>query len=229
MQASLFKTGSSRMDAPRKRYAIRPDYRHRETASGFDDRGNQQEFQKSVYQFCCHYALHRGYRRIADFGCGSGFKLMSYLGGFDTTGFELEPSLSCVKECYPDRKWCAADLETIDFSEFDLVVVADVIEHLADPDDLMSALARGRPASIVFSTPAREILIEQNRSAPCGPPRNPSHFREWTTREFAEYVGTFFEISGHVVINPAQATQLVLVDPEKSRKDGGADNWLLYG
>ena len=43
--------------------------------------------------------------KVIDIGCGTGFKLIKYLGEFDTIGYETEPSIDFLKKTYPNRKW----------------------------------------------------------------------------------------------------------------------------
>ena len=65
-----------------------------------------------------------------------------------------------------------------------LVVCSDVVEHVLDPRPLLALvrglLAAGSPGA-VFSTPAREF--RSGYETP-GPPRNPSHVREWAGDDF---------------------------------------------
>jgi hypothetical protein len=191
---------------------IHPDYVQRENPYHFDDRELRDEWQDGVYRYARDVAYKFGYT-ILDFGCGSGFKLMKYFSAFNTIGYELEPSLSFLKEKYPDRLWEFASTD----GHFvgDLLICADVIEHIVDPLPLLEKIKRGPLNTMIFSTPSLEILSERGLSPRLGPPDNESHIREWTTLEFYSFMSVHFNVLDHQVVSCAQGTQLILAELKK--------------
>ena len=78
---------------------------------------------------------------------------------------------------------------------YDLVICADVIEHLVDPDELLGFIERCQPKVIVLSTPDRNKMRPDTRG---GPPSNFCHVREWAWDEFFYYIGDHFKILEHI-------------------------------
>lgn len=171
------------------RYCIKDGYVEN-TEGGECDVTNQiddntaDSMQKEVYLKALEFP-----GTVLDIGTGCGYKLIKYFGDRETLGTEIEPNYEFLLKQYPDRKW-----EYSDFSKpryFDLVICADVVEHLKDPDELMKFIADIEPNNFVISTPARELLPEWCRRED-GPPLNHRHFREWTTDEFLLYIKKWF-------------------------------------
>ena len=116
---------------------------------------------------------------------------------------EVEPTLTWLRETYPGELWVSdAELE----STFDLVICADVIEHVKDPERLLDRLEELCGRCLILSTPARDLVpYVKNR---LGPPLNPYHYREWSRFEFAEFVARKFDIRMQLVVG--NATQVLL-------------------
>ena len=195
------------------RYAIVPGYRHRPDPIYFDDTGFTDEWQREVYQFAADLMAAESLKTVYDVGCGSGFKLVKYLGGYDTTGFDVEPTVTFLRRKYPDRKWAECNFHDRSLAPADLVVCGDVIEHVADPDELLDFLERIASARIVISTPDRALLYPKSSPLYYGPPQNPHHLREWNFSEFNRYIARRFSVVHHLVTNRVQATQMILCVP----------------
>lgn len=191
-------------------YEIAPGYRHRDHTSYFDDTQLTVLWQREVYESA--QALMREHRlaTVLDVGCGSGFKLVHILGEFETTGVDLAPTIEHVRRHYPDRNWVDGSFENIELPKADLVICADVLEHVADPDALMHFIVRHTRHWVVLSTPDRDLLYPRQAGAWFGPPDNPAHVREWRMGEFSCYVGRFLEIDRHEISNREQATQMII-------------------
>jgi 2-polyprenyl-3-methyl-5-hydroxy-6-metoxy-1,4-benzoquinol methylase len=186
-------------------HSIRPGYFHRTKVDVFIDASNTDEWQKEVYQYSKQVLLKHGYSKVIDFGCGSGFKLMQNFANFDTLGIELEKAVGVLKTKYPDRKWEVYD----DSKQYrcDVLIMSDVIEHIEDPTALLKNIEALIDFKVmIISTPARNIL---RASLPYGPPRNVSHFREWTLNEFHIFISRFFDVKHQFVSNKKQATQVI--------------------
>jgi len=192
-----------------KRYQICWPYRSRSDYHHHDDMDLTDEWQKEVYLHGQHTMRQQGYRSVLDLGCGSGYKLIHELGEFETTGLELECNLARLRTRYPDRNWQLSDLGRPPHQHFDLVICADVIEHLVDPDTLLDSLLAIDFHRLIISTPDRSLLHRPWNRRYWGPPRNRAHQREWTFREFSRYISPTVEILDHRISNPQQATQMI--------------------
>lgn len=186
-------------------YYIREDYRPRLDNEAFDDTPNTDLWQNDVYQLAHELATAYGFRTVLDIGCGSGFKLMKYFRDFTTCGVEVEPTLSWLKEQYPDRLWMTLGEVSL---AYDMVICSDVIEHVADPDALLESIKRARPKRIVISTPDRLML----KCDQMGPPNNLSHVREWSFTEFSLYLYDHFDVITHYICNEEQCTQVAVCE-----------------
>lgn len=192
----------------RERQGVSNEYRHQPNPVAYDDREQKDNWQRQVYENAARIARAKKIRSVVDFGCGSGFKLLKYLSDFETVGVEIDPALSYLRSQYPDRMWRDGAFFTPDTFNADLVICSDVLEHLLEPDRLLSALASSKGGFFVFSTPALELLADRGASPRLGPPANPTHVYEWTTTEFRELIGEHLTILAHGIVNLKQATQM---------------------
>lgn len=152
----------------------------------------KQLYQYEVYNLAAHLALSTESKRILDVGCGSGEKLVILADqGFDTIGVDFGPNIMKCKDIYPKLKWMEWDLSKPDEIQISLddisdsiVITADVIEHLLQPEYLVTLLKRGTTA-VVLSTVDRDVHSELSKY---GPPSNPTHIREWTLWELTSFL-----------------------------------------
>jgi SAM-dependent methyltransferase len=186
-------------------------YRHRESVSYCDATGSAEEWQREVYQFAREVFDLHGLGTVCDIGCGSGHKLLQHFGHASTVGVDVPATCAVLRKRWPARSWL--DSFTVPPVSVDLVIAADVIEHLQDPDELLGYIQKLHPKWIVVSTPDRNLLREGTHD---GPPHEPTHVREWSYAEFRAYIGSRFEIEAHFITWPAQATQCVLCRPRES-------------
>jgi SAM-dependent methyltransferase len=145
-------------------------------------------YRDPVYRF----AAKRAHRNaiVLDVGCGIGNNLARRVAGRVTRclGIDELAAITVARAEFPDQDWVAADLRSnalwsgLGALEPDLVICADVIEHIDDPVVLLARLhgVLTRSTSLVLSTPDRDRI--KNQPA-LGPPRDPHHIREWTYRE----------------------------------------------
>jgi 2-polyprenyl-3-methyl-5-hydroxy-6-metoxy-1,4-benzoquinol methylase len=197
------------LDEPRSKqvqYGIKQGYRHRLDNAFYDDTPNKDEFQRQVYETAAALAKEIGASQVADVGCGSGFKLIKNFPDTPTIGFDLEPTVSFLRGSYPERRW-----EICNFNDnvkpVDLVICSDVIEHIPDPDSLMNFLAKMVRKRLVLSTPERRMVYGWSHS---GPPANPAHCREWTTKELRSYASRWFVVERTEISSREQATQVLI-------------------
>lgn len=184
-------------------YIIRQDNRHDIELIATD------EYQAEVYSKVNEFMQTFGLRNVLDIGCGSGYKLINYLGKYETYGMETEPCYSFLKEKYPDRNWILSGVEEESFannidverSNIDMVIAVDVIEHIKDPDVLIQYVKSLKSKYILFSTPCRHQISNLQRfinrgylRGINGPPVNDTHVREWTFSEFILYLSKNFKV-----------------------------------
>ena len=183
-------------------YCIKPGYMIRAENDFDNEIGRTDECQNEVYAKAKVLVDEHGFDSVLDIGTGSGFKLMKFFRDKLTLGIDLEPTIEWVKQEHPERNWATISLECEHPPiGYDLVIAADVIEHLLDPDQLLNFIARCKPKLAIISTPNRDNL--QGMFAD-GPPKNLCHVREWTAPEFREYLSQWFEILEHWIPEPNQ-------------------------
>lgn len=188
-------------------YFIKAGYKSRTEYVHYDDLEEEDQWQLEVYLRAYGLMKRNEWKTVADIGCGSAYKLIKYLGEFETVGYELPANVEKLMERYPERDWRISDLTKKEDIKADLIICSDVIEHLVDPDALMRYLAKQNFELLILSTPERDICRGANDF---GPPQNPAHQREWNFDEFRRYVSRFFQIKEHVITNNEQGTQMVI-------------------
>lgn len=171
-------------------YCIKENYQHREIPDFDDERGKTDECQDEVYQYAARLP---DVASVLDVGCGGGFKLLKYFGDKKTLGIDLPATVEWLRTTYPDRLWLASG-ETFPVLRPDLIVCADVIEHLGNPNALLTFIGDCQPKWIVLSTPDRDLMQGMFQD---GPPKNLCHCREWNGPEFRAYIERHFEVLEH--------------------------------
>lgn len=159
------------------------------------------EAQGEVYQEAYNIALECDAKIIGDIGCGSAYKLLKYFSSYKTIGFEIEPNFNYLISQYPKKTWLYGDFDrSVELPFFNVIICADVIEHLLDPDQILNWIQSLNFDYLVISTPDRDKLpLYQKPSTQSqkGPPVNPHHIREWSFAEFETYISQFFKIKKH--------------------------------
>lgn len=199
------------------KYAIKPGYTHRIRNVAVNKSGSTDEWQREVYQDASKEARRLQADVVFDVGCGSGYKLVHSFPDTKTVGFELPRTVQFLRETYPNRDWRVSNLATTVAESADVVIAADVIEHMPDPDQLMGFLSRLQFRTLFLSTPERILVYGWDHS---GPPANYAHCREWTMAEFDSYVNRWFDIEHHYISNAAQGTQVAVCKPRASSQSG---------
>lgn len=187
-----------------KNYFLSDNYTHRLNNAFFDDTPFTDEWQKEVYTFARQVADNHGIKSIADIGTGSGFKLLNNFKEFDTLGMDLPSTVEWLKQQYPDRAW-SDKFEPV--TGYDMIISADVIEHLPDPDVLLDLIIQSNPKLIVLSTPDRDLRAIEDRF---GPPTNIHHVREWNMPEFNSYISSKLNVLAQFISHKEQCTQVIL-------------------
>ena len=192
---------------PEKLYDIKAGYQHAKSVEIFDDRLNTDQWQNAVYETANSILLEIKGESVIDVGCGSAFKLIRLFGNLNTTGIEIADTYQWLLKTHPTKKW-------IDFAEAkpsqlqaDLVICADVIEHVSNPDDLMNFLQEIYCRRLVISTPERN-RVRGNKDF--GPPENSTHYREWDQVEFYNYVSKWFTVLQQFISADKSASQILI-------------------
>jgi SAM-dependent methyltransferase len=197
----------NRFIQPASYYGIKPGYHHARHSLPFDDTGNKDEWQDSVYQYALELFRKNQFNSVIDLGCGSGFKLLKYFSEFVTTGIEVRQTSAWLRSTYPDRNWIDTEDMIPRKLQTDMVICADVIEHLSNPDQLLDAIRSIPCRLILISSPARELVAGPFTY---GPPLNPSHFREWNGQEFHYYLSGWFDLQEQCIFNDRSPTQVIV-------------------
>ena len=191
-----FKKKNMKLD---KNYCIRDDYQIRNYTKFLDTSTRTDEFQNDVYSFAKKIALNDDVKTVADVGCGSAYKLFKFFKNYDIIGYELETTVSMLKKRYPKNKWVVSDFNKVP-QESDLVICADVIEHVMNPDELIFYIKKMNFKHLIISTPDRDLMHNKLGRPYLGPPNNKHHVREWSFKEFEKYISQFFSIKEHFKI-----------------------------
>lgn len=188
-------------------FFINPDYICRLHNQYYDDTNSRDEWQREVYLYAKKIFDENKFSSILDIGCGSAYKLIEYFADYETLGMDLPQTVNWLKEKYPTRVW-SDKFEPI--INYDMIIAADVIEHIPNPNILLDLIENCNAKMIIFSTPDRNLLDNDK-----GPPHNLAHVREWSMSEFYAYIGSRFSILDHFISNRKQATQVILAKNKK--------------
>ena len=150
-------------------------------------------YQYHVYQFVISLIKKYDLKTIADVGCGPATKLQyihEAAPHISITGIDQDHPIQYCKANYDFGRWIVDDFENpgsvLANEKFDLVVCADVIEHLQDPDKLLTYIKNlsHHTTWIVLSTPERDFT----RGAHANTCPQKQHIREWNMAELKAYV-----------------------------------------
>ena len=151
------------------------------------------QYQLAVYEMTRRLADHLGASSIADIGCGTGMKLASLFAERAIFGVDSPDAVSVARRMVPRGTFVGVDLESpLDLAALlpgctrELVICADVIEHLARPDHLLASIHS------FCTTETRFVLSSPDRMRLAGPrarrPSVPDHVREWSADELRRFV-----------------------------------------
>jgi len=158
-----------------------------------------RSYQAGVYDLALSLLPNAPDACLIDVGCGPGAKL-SRIGRkrprARIVGIDRASTVEYCRGRHDFGEWIAADLNepaTASDLRGDIVVCADVIEHIQNPDRLLRFLRQvTKPQGrIVISTPERDLM----HGTGCLNSPNPEHVHEWTHAEFVALVRSLnFEV-----------------------------------
>lgn len=179
---------------------------------------------REMYEFIKNYCMenimkHPQYPKfiwkpkIVDVGCGCGVgsNVLSQEADFVWGIDKNEHSIKFAKECFTRVKnnyyysgqitFDVIDvlMDTREFSQFDVVVAIEVIEHINDYKSFLKMLTRfdrrGKDGRSVGQNPTEYFISTPNRNnkrVGDHGPKNKFHVREWTSNEFYNVLNDFF-------------------------------------
>lgn len=159
------------------------------------------------------FALKINNLSCIDFGCGSGRKLVDIVEPMchRIVGVDKESRIGTCKRRYYDSKveWIVANLENnFKTSEtFDLVICADVLEHLIHPEILVHTIVKHLKPSgrAVISTPDVDTVMEHNKQELQKQiMQHPDHKQFWNAERFI----TFLEANGLQVVEVKREVEI---------------------
>lgn len=144
-------------------------------------------------------AVPRG--NALEVGCGEGViteKLAQRWAR--VVGLDLpDPGLRAEWRDRPGPTYLHADAQRLPFADgqFDVVVAAEVLEHLPDPERGLAEMARVASGSLVLSVPREPIFRSCNLLAgkyvrDLG--NSPGHLNHWSSRSFVRFVSTVAQV-----------------------------------
>ena len=177
------------------------------------------QFQDEVYQAARKLCVENKYKTVLDIGCGSAYKLIKYFRDKKFVGLDLEPNLSFIKDKYPLYDFRKSDFNSPPEEPFDLIICSDVVEHVLDPDELLAFIGNINFKHLVISTPDRDVIQALQKSFGWdvkvnGPPHNTMHVREWSFREFGNYISQHFNIEKHFMTPMQKECQVIIATPK---------------
>lgn len=172
------------------KYCLEDGYVSRPYCYFNDPKDGRYGCQYEVYNYAKSLMLLNNWNTVLDIGCGSGEKLIKMFDKYKTVGTDVQETLNFLKNKYPNNRWELSDFSNPLTEEFDLVICADVIEHIEEPEILIEYLLKLNTKAYVISTPDGDWI----NTAKFGPPINVCHVREWTKPQFKQYMGKYFNI-----------------------------------
>lgn len=151
-------------------------------------------YQYEVYKEAKKLFSINNANRFLDLGCGPPAKLSHFFK--NCSGYFCladQPSVSpLAKKIFPNADFVPVDLnlknEKLNDGNFDIILCADVIEHLSRPDNLLETIRANLSPSglVILSTPDRDIRSGEENLCP----NNPQHVREWNKKELHKFLNS---------------------------------------
>ncbi len=183
------------------RYFIKAGYRPNAAAATYDAPADAAywneariaaaaDYQYDAYRLAAGIVSLHSLGALLDVGCGPPRKLAELMpSGLRIHLIDQPSTRPIATRLLPEATFTDADLEniTLDLGEsFGLIVCADVIEHLLDPDPCLAFMRRHLTPGglLLLTTPERDVL----RGPTCDHCPHPMHVREWNRSEFRAFL-----------------------------------------
>lgn len=110
-------------------------------------------------------------KRVVDVGCGSGYgSLLLSWAAASVIGIDLDPTaIAHARQHFPAVDYREAAAEDALGEDVDLAVCFEVLEHVADPDAVLRAIAGQSP----------RLLLSMPNPLVTGSHLNPHHLNDW--------------------------------------------------
>lgn len=191
------------MNNDSKRYSIKAGYRENPVQATYDPSEDPAywnegrlisaaSYQYDVYLTAARLARERHSKTLLDVGSGPPVKLGKLMpAGIEISLVDQPNTARHAADLLPNAQFFSANLENALPSigrMFDLILCADVIEHLVDPEPCLDFMRRhlAPQGLLLISTPERDSL----RGKTCMHSPHPMHVREWSFDEFAHFLGS---------------------------------------
>ncbi len=150
-----------------------------------------KEFQLAIYTEAMEIVKAKGPKcSVVDIGCGDGAKLHRYIEPFCSliTGWDIPEMVKLCKEDYPNQQWLECDLEKYQCVSVsaDVVICADVIEHIKNIDNVFNHIisSMNKDGVCVLSTPNIDTVTDEVK-------QNEKHCNAWNRKSFCEVIESY--------------------------------------
>ncbi len=143
-------------------------------------------------------------RSILSVGCGEGYlaHFVSELSpGINVWAVDIDAGIIAqARAMFPTVNFLVADICALPWKDdsFDLVIAAEVLEHLRHPDNALAELARVTRQHLLASVPNEPLWRFLNclRGSYIGALGNtPGHVQHWNAANFKDFIGTQFTVA----------------------------------
>ena len=222
-------------------YFIKPGYEPSQHTESYDPEASraywtEERIHRSrIYQYHVYTACRRLIRThhcnsFLEVGSGPGIKAAELLAPeLKHVTLVDQPSVEpLVSNNLPNAVFASVNLELSDLDlgrQFDVVLCADVVEHLVDPDPCVRLIKRhlGPAGYAVISTPERDIL----HGPDCNHSPHHAHIREWNQAEFAAWLTSHgLKIVQHTLLPQARLGPVEYVWSRILRKFVARPRWF---
>lgn len=149
-----------------------------------------ETFQVRVYKAAGQLAQIQRSESVLDIGCGYPVKLEKFIAPVvkDIVGVDLPVKINLIKDS-SFGKWVKHDFNKKKLKlkrKFDMIISADLVEHLSYPDILLESIKdhSHKETIILISTPDAESTMKTED----GRPANKQHKQEWKMSQFIKYL-----------------------------------------